>query len=232
LSLFSINIDVLTADLALKEKPMHKVAFGLGIVVGALALSVANQVQLGGQAPAGSDRASAATRFPPGKATYMSHDEIMKYVGKRTGSKPLAETMLRVANIGGQYNVGIAVMNRVKGKAESGPEHYELTEVYHILSGTATLVTGGTYTPPITESSSINRIVIGPGRNGAKVSGGESQRIGPGDIIIIPPNTPHYFSEIASDELVYIMDRIDTGRYLKLITEPLVYPDDPLFQQK
>jgi quercetin dioxygenase-like cupin family protein len=59
-----------------------------------------------------------------------------------------------------------------------------------------------------------------------------SQAIGPGDIIIIPPNTPHYFSEIASDQLVYIMDRIDTGRYLKLITEPLVYPDDPLFQRK
>src|SRR5260370_37331148 len=39
-----------------------------------------------------------------------------------------------------------------------------------------------------------------------------------GDIIIIPPNTPHYFSEIGSAELVYIMDRIDTERYLQLIT--------------
>jgi mannose-6-phosphate isomerase-like protein (cupin superfamily) len=211
---------------------MQKVAFGLGVVVGAFALSMVNQIQIRGQAPAATPGPTVATHFPPGTATFIPHDEITKYVGKRTGSKLLAETMLRVASIGGQFNVGIAVMNRIKGKADTGPEHYQLTEVYHILSGTATLVTGGTYTPPTKESGSINQIVIGPGRNGGKVIGGVIRPVGPGDIIIIPPNTPHYFSEIGSDELVYIMDRIDTGRYLKLITEPLVYPDDPIFQQK
>src|SRR5437667_12550723 len=101
---------------------MQKAAFGLGVLAGALALSMISQIQVRGQVPATSSGATAATRFPPGTATYIKHDEIMTYVGKRTGSKPLAETMLRVANIGGQFNVGIAVMNRIKGKAETGPE--------------------------------------------------------------------------------------------------------------
>src|SRR6266852_5279262 len=101
---------------------------------------MANQIQVRGQAPATSPGATVATRFPPGTATYVTHDEIMTYVGKRTGSKPLSETMLRVANIGGQFNVGIAVMNRIRGKADTGPEHYVLTTLYHILTGTEKLV--------------------------------------------------------------------------------------------
>ena len=33
--------------------------------------------------------------------------------------------------------------------------------------------------------------------------------IGPGDVVIIPPNTPHWFSEITSDQIVYLVVRVD-----------------------
>jgi quercetin dioxygenase-like cupin family protein len=58
-----------------------------------------------------------------------------------------------------------------------------------------------------------------------------SQPVGPGDVVIIPPNTPHYFSEISSDQLVYLMDRIDTERVLTASMKPLVFPDDPIFKK-
>ena len=41
------------------------------------------------------------------------------------------------------------------------------------------------------------------------VQGGVSRKIGPGDVVIIPPNTPHWFSEITSDQIVYLVVRVD-----------------------
>jgi mannose-6-phosphate isomerase-like protein (cupin superfamily) len=202
---------------------MQKSKFGLGVVVGVFALSMVNQIQGQGQT------ASPATLFPSGTATLVTNAEMMRFAAnKPSESKPIVETMLRVANIGGRYNVGLALASRIKGKANTGPEHHLLTEVYHIISGSATLVTGGTYTPPMKENS---QILIGPSANGGPVRNGVSSHVGPGDVVIIPPNTPHYFSEISSDQLVYLMDRIDTERVLKPSMQPIVFPDDPVFKQ-
>jgi len=38
--------------------------------------------------------------------------------------------------------------------------------------------------------------------------------IGPGDAVIIPPNTPHWFSEITSDQIVYLVVRVDPHKVL------------------
>jgi mannose-6-phosphate isomerase-like protein (cupin superfamily) len=200
---------------------MQKATFGLGVVVGVLAMSMMNRITIQGQA------ASPAS-FPSGTATLVTNAEMTRYLAnKPSASKPIVETMLRVADIGGHYNVGLALASRVKGKADSGPEHHVLTEVYHIISGSATLVTGGTYTPPVKENS---QILIGPSANGGPVKGGVSTHVGPGDVVIIPPNTPHYFSEISSDQMVYLMDRIDSERVLKPSMQPIVFPDDPVFK--
>jgi quercetin dioxygenase-like cupin family protein len=43
---------------------------------------------------------------------------------------------------------------------------------------------------------------------------GTSRKIGPGDVVIIPPNTPHTFTEITSDEIVYVVVRIDPHKVL------------------
>lgn len=198
---------------------MQKVVLALGLLIGLFALSNATQIQSQGRSP--------ADVFPPGTATGWKHSEIMTYASMRTGSEPVTETQLGMVSIGGKYNVGVAVMNRRRAQAQSGPEHHLITEVYQIVSGTGTLVTGGTFTPPLRDS---NQLLIGPSRGGGPVKGGVSRPVGPGDVIILPPNTPHYFSEISSDEIVYLMTRIDTERVLKPETRPLVYPDDPIFK--
>ena len=38
--------------------------------------------------------------------------------------------------------------------------------------------------------------------------------IGPGDVVIIPPNTPHWFSEITTDQIVYLVVRVDAHKVL------------------
>ena len=49
---------------------------------------------------------------------------------------------------------------------------------------------------------------------GGKVIGGQSRKIEPGDVVIIPPNTPHRFAEIASDQIVYLVVRVDPHKVL------------------
>jgi len=65
-----------------------------------------------------------------------------------------------------------------------------VTEVCQIVSGSGAFVTGGA------------------------VEGGVSQHVGPGDMVIIPPNTPHWFSKIDTDQVVYTVARIDPRKIL------------------
>jgi hypothetical protein len=58
----------------------------------------------------------------------------------------------------------------------------DVTEVYYILDG------GGTYTTGGSMPDSKNRT--------AGIKGGETHTIRPGDIVVIPPGTAHWFSRI------------------------------------
>jgi hypothetical protein len=49
--------------------------------------------------------------------------------------------------------------------------------------------------------------------NGGKVIGGVSRKIGPGEVII-PRNTPHWFTEITTDQIDYLLVRIDPHKVL------------------
>ena len=48
--------------------------------------------------------------------------------------------------VGGEYNVGLGIIHRAKmaaGNSIAGLVHSKITEVYHIVEGNATIVTGG-----------------------------------------------------------------------------------------
>ncbi len=71
------------------------------------------------------------------------------------------------------------------------------TDVVYVLDGSATLVTGGTAVDPKT---------IAPGEiRGKEIMGGESRRIGKGDVIIIPNGVPHWFKQINQGPLLYFV---------------------------
>ena len=90
----------------------------------------------------------AVTRhLPRGTATDISDVEIQTTVQKMT-SEPVSDRAIRVVSINGEYNVGISVLRRAKTggtSATEGIEHSQITEVYHVIEGHGTLVTGASW---------------------------------------------------------------------------------------
>jgi mannose-6-phosphate isomerase-like protein (cupin superfamily) len=117
---------------------------------------------------------------------------------------------IRVVDVGG-YRVGVFGVFRPKNDPGDAIAHeVRTTEIYYILRGAGTLVTGGTITgmkpPPANRS---------PGPRGDKIDGGVSRRVSAGDIIIIPGRTPHWWSSLESD-INYLIYRPDPDGRLNL----------------
>ena len=68
----------------------------------------------------------------------------------------------------------------------------DVTEVYYILEGSGTYTTGGTMPDPKDRTAGI--------------TGGQTNEIKPGDVIIIPPGTAHWFSKI-NGQVTYVEAR-------------------------
>jgi len=155
---------------------------------------------------------------PRGAGTVVLNKEIMAAVEK-TAKDAVNDSQIRVVSINGEYNVGVGVVHRARTAGRDiggGIEHSEITEVYHIISGTGTLVLGGTIenakaTPA---DSPVVRVLNGPSTGGGRVVGGTSHILGPGDVVIIPPNTPHWWTDIPTDQVVYLVVRMDPKKVL------------------
>ncbi len=159
-----------------------------------------------------------AQHQPRGNAVDVPNAEI-QFAVQKTAAAAVSDQALRVVSINGEYNVGIGVVHRARtlpGKTLNGIEHSEITEVYHIISGFATLHTGGTLDNPkeYPPDHPVVKVLNGPSTGGGAILSGVSRKVGPGDVVLIPPNTPHWFSEIDSDQIVYLQIRIDPHKVL------------------
>ena len=162
--------------------------------------------------------AAWAQHEPRGAATDVKAEEIDAIV-KKTAAQAVSDTQIRVVGINDEYNVGVGVVHRARTQGKQTPngiEHSQITEVYHIISGTATLVTGGTIENPKESApdSQVVKILNGPSTTGGAILQGTSRKVSPGDVIVIPPNTAHWFSEINSDQIVYLVIRVDPHKVL------------------
>jgi len=190
---------------------MKKVILSFLVIV--FALSIA------GKFPAQSQNTPpSAPHLPRGTATDVSSSEIDALVHKVAAVR-VSDQAIRVISINSEYNVGVSVVSRLKtsGKeAPSGIEHSQITEIYHVISGTGTLVTGGTLNDPkeVPANDEVVTLLNGPSTGGTGIQNGVSRKIGPGDVVVIPPNTPHWFSEIPSDKIVYLVVRVDPHKIL------------------
>jgi mannose-6-phosphate isomerase-like protein (cupin superfamily) len=156
--------------------------------------------------------------LPRGNAADVTNDDVQATL-KKTASAAVSDQAIRVVSINDEYNVGVGVVHRARyaGKpSPNGIEHSQITEIYHIMEGNAVLVTGGTIENPRESSpdSMVVKVLNGPSTGGGAISGGVSRKVGPGDVVIIPPNTPHWFSDISSDQIVYLVVRVDPHKVL------------------
>lgn len=131
-------------------------------------------------------------------------------------ARGVTDTPMRTIDAGG-HHVGIALVHRGPARnIVAGTIHDEVTEVYNVLEGSGTLVTGGSLIDPRPrENTARRRMVSGPGSTGTGIEGGVTRQVAKGDIIIIPAGTPHYFSEIP-ESITYTIVRIDPGQGLTL----------------
>jgi oxalate decarboxylase/phosphoglucose isomerase-like protein (cupin superfamily) len=160
----------------------------------------------------------AAQTAPRGTATDITNAQIEATV-KKTATEPVSDQQLRVVNINGEYNVGVGVVHRAKTAGRDiggGIEHSQITEIYHVISGNGTLMTDGTIENAKEQApdSPVVTTLNGPSSGGGKVIGGKPRKLGPGDVVIIPPNTPHWWTEITSDQIVYLVVRMDPHKVL------------------
>jgi len=155
--------------------------------------------------------ADAQTKVLP--ATDISATEIQALIGPR---KPNALPNIRVVDAGG-HNVGVGVLYRLQGQTQNAAVHYKVSEVYHVIKGSATLVTGGTMVSPKTRAADSVEVTRedGPGVTGTAIEGGTSRQIKEGDVVVIPAGTPHWFSKI-DGSLAYLVIRIDPSQLIAL----------------
>lgn len=133
---------------------------------------------------------------------------------QRTAAQPDADESLGVYSIDNSYNLGLSVVHRARtGGRQIAPAaiHSDVTEVFHIIAGTGTVVTGGTLAAPQQNGTDPRS---GPTTLGSRIVDGVTRGVGPGDVIVVPPNTPVQFTEVNSAELVYLVLRIDPHKVI------------------
>lgn len=154
-------------------------------------------------------------------ATYIPTEETQAYV-KRAIANGLVDQQVRSVDIG-KSQIGIGMVHR--GKLDSPApnsvaEHDLISEVYHIIDGSATLVTGpdivGMKRRPATLTTV--REYNGPGNNGSSITNGVTHHLKAGDVIVIPAGVGHLFTKI-DDHITYLMVRIDPDKAVPLKDE-------------
>src|ERR1700704_1294375 len=152
---------------------------------------------------------------------YVPLSELQAYT-KKANDEGLLDQQVRDIEIG-KAHVGIGMVHRGKLGApakDSVAEHDQVSEVYHIIDGTATLVLG----PDIINrqrrpaTSQTVREFNGPGNNGSEVKNGTAYQLKPGDVVVIPAGTGHWFTKI-DDHIDYLMVRIDPDKVTPLKDE-------------
>ena len=157
---------------------------GLGIVggfgIGLAAATVLNaQIEIRQQAP--TDRAAD---FPLAEIEAIIKD--MDAIGRPTTR--LLE--------GGSYNVNI----RRISDTETALMHPQTTDVYVVIEGSGTLITGGQILDA--QGQPVE------GQRGASIRGGTARTVSAGDLVFIPAGVPHGFRE--TEGITWFNIRFDT----------------------
>ena len=151
----------------------------------------------------------------PTTATHVSRADIM------TVFEHMGETIdqqIKVVDIGDEVNVGVGILqrkgNRTEGDSVTAIVHHQVTEVYYVLSGSGTLVTGGDISGDIEFPASNISVMELIGPSGSRtVINGHTKTISAGDIVVIPASVPHGFRNI-QDQITYLSIRVDPGQVL------------------
>jgi len=153
--------------------------------------------------------------------TYIPVSELQAYTKKAIAEK-LTDQQVRDLELG-KAHVGIGMVYRGKLDApakDSVAEHDLVSEVYHIVDGSATLKLGPDITNMVRRPATLEtvRLFNGPGNNGSEIRNGVTYQLKVGDVVVIPAGTGHQFMKI-DDHISYLMVRIDPDKATPLRDE-------------
>jgi mannose-6-phosphate isomerase-like protein (cupin superfamily) len=153
--------------------------------------------------------------------TYIPVSELDAYTKKAIAER-LTDQQVRDVEVG-KAHVGIGMVYRGrldKPAPDSVAEHDLVSEVYHVISGSATLVLGPDIVNRQRRPATLRTVVEfnGPGNNGSDIRNGVAHQIKAGDVVVIPAGTGHWFTKI-DDHINYLMIRIDPDKVTPLRSE-------------
>lgn len=155
--------------------------------------------------------ASAFAQTPAGKmsATDVSSAEIQEAVKRGiaalTPGVSVNDRIVSFADIA-KYNVAVAVVARPAGPDPRALSHDKITEIYYVLKGSGTQLTGTLLNGTHQDTSKT----IGPGMSSnTPLQNTMTKKLGPGDIQIIPPGLGHQWANIDAGGIQYLVFRVD-----------------------
>ena len=134
---------------------------------------------------------AAVAAAPSGMARAQSGDATVRYLGHDAVAAAFAKgtPMIEVRD----YKIH-ASRREGAGQVEV---HTRDTDIAYVLQGSATLVTGG---------AAVGLRELGPEElRGSAIQGGETRQLHPGDVVVIPSGTPHWFREVKPPFLYYVV---------------------------
>lgn len=134
---------------------------------------------------------AARTRAEENPYAAADAPKPVRYFRAENVNKAFAEGAVLDAQPGNNYMIHTS--RRVAaGMAEV---HTQDTDLIHVLEGSATFVTGGRVVGPRNTAADEIR--------GSRIEGGETRVLAPGDVIIVPAGTPHWFQAVRGPVLYY-----------------------------
>ena len=150
------------------------------------------------------------------QATYIPKSELDAYTAKAVKYN-IVDQQVRSVDVG-KSQVGIGMVTRPKlaaGSTRKGAvaEHEQVSEVYYVIEGEATLLTGPALVNSVKrpDDEKTVRLQNGPGWSSDAITNPQVNHLKAGDMIVIPAGTGHLFTEIP-DHITYMMVRIDPDK--------------------
>jgi mannose-6-phosphate isomerase-like protein (cupin superfamily) len=128
-------------------------------------------------------------------ASYMSGADIARGLSTAVAVDAAAGAAVTIAP-------GIVVRRRSGGgEPQYAIAHPFSTEIYYIIDGTASLVTGGVLDPPPPAPADPDIV------RSTAIRNGQTRRVGRGDVIVVPAGAPHWFDAI-DGTITYLESRV------------------------
>ena len=161
-----------------------------------------------GQVIGGVGVSGAASAAQDEEIAMVGASAAKSFTSAAAATMPAAVTYLDNTKVADAFARGMPLLEvdgyKIHASRRDGPGMAEIhdveTDVVYVLDGAATLVTGGTV---------VDGKRTEPGQiRGAAIEGGQSRRIGKGDVVVIPNGTPHLFKDVQAPLLYFVVKPI------------------------